>query len=105
METYKATRISIIVERYVQDGVADILDSAGATGYSFFEGGGKSGRSHHQLHRPAIVDDFSIVKIEAIISSREVAEQVAERVASEYFDAHSGVIYLHEVEVLRPEKF
>ncbi|MDJ0685418.1 MAG: hypothetical protein QNJ84_12005 [Alphaproteobacteria bacterium] len=105
MQTFTATRISIIAERLIQDGVVRIMEEAGATGYSFFEGGGKGGHGFHPTHRPSIVEDFAIVKIEAIVSSRAVAEQIAEQVAAAYFGDQSAVMYLHEVEVLRPEKF
>lgn len=105
MKTFNATRISIIAERLIQDGIIRILDETGATGYSIFEGGGKGGHRVHPAHRPSIVEAFSIVKIEAIVSNRAIAEDIAEKVAAKYFADQSGVIYLHEVEVLRPDKF
>lgn len=105
MKTFKATRISIIAEKLNQNGITRILEQAGATGFSFFEGGGKGEHSNHPMHRPSIVGDFAIIKIEAIVTDRDVADKIAEAVTAAYFEAHSGVIYLHEVEVLRPEKF
>ncbi len=105
MKTFKATRISIIAEKLIQNGIIQILDQAGATGYSLFEGGGKGQHGLHATHHPSIVDDFAIVKVEAIVASRETAEEIAQRIAEDYFDTQSGVIYLHDVEVLRPEKF
>lgn len=105
MKTFKATRISIIAEKLIQDGITRILEQAGATGYSLFEGGGKGEHGLHPLRRPSIVEEFAIVKIEAIIANREVAEKIAEQITTAYFGTHSGVIYLHDVEVLRPEKF
>lgn len=105
MKTFKATRISIIAEKLIQDGITRILEEAGATGYSLFEGGGKGQHHAHPIHRPSIVDAFAIVKIEAIVADRRVAENIAEKISAEYFRDQSGVIYLHEVDILRPEKF
>lgn len=105
MMTHKATRISIIAEKIIHDGITRILDQAGATGYSFFEGAGKGGHGQHPVHRPSIVDGFAIVKTEAIVSSRAKADQIAEEIAKTYLAEYSGIIYMEEVEVLRPEKF
>ena len=105
MKTHKATRISIVAEKLIEDGITRILEDAGATGYSVFEGGGKGSHGPHPLHRPAIVNDFAIIKIEAILGSRTAAEAIAEAVTERYFGKYSGIIYLDEVEILRPEKF
>lgn len=105
MKTHKVTRISITAEKLIKDKIIAILDEAGATGYSFFEGGGKGAHGEHPAHRPSIVDDFTLVKIEVIITSRDAAEAIAGRIAKEYFGTYSGIVYLDEVEILRPEKF
>jgi hypothetical protein len=105
MKTHQATRISIVAEKLIQDGVVRILEDAGASGYSVFDGGGKGGHGPHPVHRPSIVGEFAIVKIETIVSSRDTAEAIAEQVAAAYFGDHSGVIYLSTVDVLRPDKF
>lgn len=105
MITHKATKITIVAEKLIQDGITAILDDVGATGYSFFEGAGKGGHGTHPYHRPAIVDGFAIVKIEAILSDRSHAEEAAEKIAGRYFESYSGIIYMDEVEVLRPKKF
>ena len=52
-----------------------------------------------------MVDAFANVKIEVITASREMAEQIAEKVAAQYFENYSGVTYLEEVEILRVHKF
>tara|TARA_R110000787_G_scaffold285173_2_gene400098 strand:+ start:56797 stop:57114 length:318 start_codon:yes stop_codon:yes gene_type:complete len=105
MTTHKATLISIIAEKLIHDGVTRILKNAGATGYSFFEGAGKGGHGLHPAHRPSIVDDFAIVKTEVVVKDRRVAEKIAAEIAEAYFAKYSGIIYMDEVDVLRPEKF
>ncbi len=105
MKTHKATLISIVAEKLIHDGVTRILENAGATGYSFFEGAGKGEHGRHPAHSPSIVDDFAIVKTEVIVNDRRVAEQIAAEIAETYFAKYSGIIYMEEIEVLRPEKF
>ena len=59
----------------------------------------------HGLGRLSLVNAFSLVKIEVIVSSRDVAEAIAERVADLYFQDYSGIVYIDDVEILRREKF
>lgn len=105
MKTHMVTRVSITAEKLLKDKIIAILEEEGATGYSFFDGGGKGAHGEHPAHRPSIVDEFSLVKIEVIIASRKDAETIAERIANDYFKTYSGIVYLDEVEILRPEKF
>lgn len=103
--THKATKIVIITEKLIFDGVAAIIDEAGASGYTAVAAGGKGSRGIRASGRPAVVDAFANVKIEVITASREMAEQIADTVAERYFANYSGITYLEEVEILRPHKF
>lgn len=103
--THKATKIVIITEKLIQDGVAKIIQDAGASGYTVVAAGGKGSRGVRSSGRPAVVDAFANVKIEVITSSREMADRIADEVAATYFENYSGITYLEEVEVLRPHKF
>lgn len=105
METHKATRISITVERVIQQGVLRIVEAAGARGYSVFHGDGKGRHHTHPVHRPAVAEGFSIVKIEVIVSDRAAADRIAEEIAAAYFEDYPGIVTLEAVEVLRREKF
>jgi hypothetical protein len=44
-------------------------------------------------------------RIEVIVTDRSAAERIAETVAMRYFKDQSGVVYIDEVEILRPDKF
>lgn len=103
--TYKATKIVIITEKIIFDGVTRIIEEAGASGYTAVAAGGKGSRGVRSSGRPAVVDAFSNIKIEVITSSREMADRIADEVAVAYFENYSGITYLEEVEVLRPQKF
>ncbi|MCR9122849.1 MAG: hypothetical protein NXH91_11300 [Phyllobacteriaceae bacterium] len=103
--THKATKIVIITEKLIVDGVTKIIEEAGASGYTMVQAGGKGSRGVRSSGRPAVVDAFANVKIEVITATREMAEQIADNVAARYFDNYSGITYLEEVEILRPHKF
>ena len=53
----------------------------------------------------AVIDDFSDVRIEVIVSNKDRAEIIMHKVADAYFKEYAGITYLDEVEVLRLSKF
>lgn len=103
--SHDASKIVIITEKIIADGVAGILEREGATGYTIVAAGGKGSRGVRSATRPAIVADFSNVKIEAIVPDMEIAERIADAVAAEYFENYSGITYLEPVQILRRHKF
>ncbi|MBO6639036.1 MAG: hypothetical protein JJ920_15850 [Roseitalea sp.] len=103
--THTATKIVIITEKLIVDGVTKIIEEAGASGYTMVQAAGKGSRGVRSSGRPAVVDAFANVKIEVITATREMAEQIADTVAARYFENYSGITYLEEVEILRPHKF
>lgn len=102
---YKATKIVIITEKLIFNGVAKIIEEEGASGYTMVAAGGKGSRGIRSSGRPAVVDAFANVKVEVICASKGMAERIADRVANQYFENYSGITYLEEVEILRPHKF
>jgi nitrogen regulatory protein PII len=102
---HTAMKVVIITERTILDGVADLIEAAGATGYTHVEAGGKGSRGKRSLRRPQISGVMSNVKIETIVSDRETAEALIEAVATRYFQNYSGIAYVEPVEILRPHKF
>ena len=89
--THKATKIVIITEKLIFDGVTRIIEDAGASGYTAVAAGA--------------LDAFANIKIEVITANRDMAVRIADEVAARYFEDYSGITYLEEVEVLRPHKF
>ncbi|WBQ10354.1 hypothetical protein L2D01_00955 [Hyphomonadaceae bacterium ML37] len=102
---HKATKIILVVERLLRDRVIAIIEAEGAKGYTVTEGAGKGEHGLHGTDRPGIAPGFNIVRIEVIVASRDAAERIARTTAQRYFTDYSGIVYMNEVEVLRPEKF
>ncbi|QLC24852.1 hypothetical protein HFP57_07305 [Parasphingopyxis algicola] len=103
--TYKAIKVVIITEKLIFDGVAEIIEEAGGTGYTVVAAGGKGSRGVRSTSRASVVDAFTNVKIEVIVSDHDIAERITDTVAARYFGDYSGITYLEEVEILRPDKF
>ena len=103
--TFKATKIVIITEKVILDGVARIIEESGATGYTITAAGGKGSRGMRSTDRPAVVDAFANVKLEVITTDPDVAEKIVNAVTDTYFTNYAGITYLEPVEVLRPHKF
>jgi len=103
--THKAKKVVIITEKLILEGVVKIVERLGATGYTVFSTGGKGSRGVRSEDRPKVVDAFSNVQIEVIVGNADIADRIAEEVANTYFENYSGITYLEEVEILRPQKF
>ncbi len=103
---HAATKIVIITERSILEGVAELLEEHGATGYTYTSAGGKGSRGKRRMDRaPQVAGILDNVKIEVIVPDREMAEQITEAVVEGYFENYSGITYLVPVEILRPDKF
>lgn len=103
--THKATRVTVIFERLLEDRVTRIIDKAGSSGYTILDGSGKGQHGTHLSRGPKVVNDFAILKIEFIVLDRKIALSVAEDIEKTCFNNYSGIVYLTEVEVLRKDKF
>lgn len=101
---HKAKKVVIITEKLISDKVTDIIDECGATGYTITDAGGKGSRGIRS-NRSSVTDAYVNVKIQVITASEEIANKIANRVAEEYFDNYSGITFLEDVEIIRPQKF
>ena len=103
---YAATKVVIITERSILDGVAELLEAHGATGYTYTSAGGKGSRGKRRIDRaPQIAGILENVKIEVIVPDHTIAERITDAVLETYFDNYSGITYVEPVEILRPGKF
>ncbi len=102
---YDATKLVIITERVILDGVTKLILEGGATGYTHVDAGGRGSRGKRSANRPGVGGVLSNVKIEAIVSDADQAEAIIQSIAERYFANYSGIAYLEPVHILRPHKF
>lgn len=106
MTLYTAEKVVIITEKIISEGVCEIIDACGATGYTIVAAGGKGSRNMRSMaERASVVDGFANIKIEIIVNNYEMAECIMDGVKEKYFQNYSGITYLEDIKVLRPEKF
>lgn len=103
---YPATKLVVITEHFITEQVCRIIESSNGKGYTLVPAGGKGlHHLHSTLDKATVIEGFDNLKIEVVIHDRKVAEKIAERILSECFQDFSGVMYLENVEVCRPERF
>lgn len=102
---HRATQLSIIAEKIFESEIIGLLIEEGAKGYTIYEGGGNSSFHLHPSSHTAMIDALHLIKIEVIILDATAADRMAERLMEEFFVDQPGIVSLHEVMILRPQKF
>jgi nitrogen regulatory protein PII len=106
MTYHKAKKVVIIAEKMLTEKICGIIESSGVRGYTIVPAGGKG--THHRhftSERASVVDDFATVRIEVVVSDKSIAESIGSKVVENCFGNYSGIVYLEDVEILRPAKF
>lgn len=102
----RASKLVIVTEKVLLKKVAEIIDAAGATGYTVMDAGGKGSRNVRSSGQPAVAGTYSNVKFEVLTPNREMAVKISDEVAAQFFDNYSGITYICDVmEVLHAHKF
>jgi nitrogen regulatory protein PII len=106
MTLHTAEKVVIITEKIISKGVCEIIEACGATGYTIVAAGGKGSRNIRSTsERASVVGDFVNIKIEIIVNNYDMAECIMDQVKEKYFQNYSGITYLEDIKILRPEKF
>jgi nitrogen regulatory protein PII len=100
-----AKKLVIVTEKVLLKQVAKIIDEAGATGYTVVETGGKGSRSVRSSGQPSVSDTTSNIKFEVLTDTKEMALEISDRVAIQYFNDYAGIAYICDAEVLYAHKF
>ncbi|MFE4105843.1 P-II family nitrogen regulator [Almyronema epifaneia] len=100
-----AKKLVIITEKLLLKKIAQIIDEAGATGYTVLETGGKGSRNVRSSGQPSVSDTNSNIKFEVLTEDKDMALRISDRVALEFFDDYSGIAYICDAEVLYAHKF
>jgi nitrogen regulatory protein PII len=103
---YSAKKLVIVTEHFLSEDICKIIEACHGKGYTLVPTGGKGMHHFHAMSDKAtVIEGFDNLKIEVVTHSREVAEQIVDRVLKECFEDFPGVIYLEDVEICRPERF
>ena len=89
-----ANKLVIVTEKILLKKVAKIIEECGAKGYTVMNTGGKGSRNVRSSGQPNTSDIEANVKFEIITETREMAQEIADRVAIKYFNDYAGIVYL-----------
>ena len=100
-----AKKLVIITEKLLLKKIGEIIDEAGATGYTVLETGGKGSRNVRSSGQPTISDTTSNIKFEVLTENKEMAMEISDRVAMQFFNDYAGIAYICDAEVLYAHQF
>ena len=98
--TEKRTLLTVITESAIEETLLKDLEKLGVNGYTVSDARGRGGRGV----RDAMWNEVSNIRIE-VICTRVLAENLLNYIQSHYYANYAMVAFLHDVEILRPEKF
>ena len=94
------TLLTIVTEAALEDALAEDVERLGAHGYTIADVRGKGSRGY----RSASWDESRNIRMD-VVCDRATAATIAAHLRSRYYDNYAMVLFMAEVEVLRPEKF
>ena len=100
-----AIKLVIVTENLLLKKIVEIIDKAGATGYTVVEAGGKGSRNVRSSGQPSVSSTYSNIKIEVLAENRDMAIKISDEVAAQFFDNYAGMAYICEAEVLNSYQF
>lgn len=100
-----ASKLVIVTEKLLLKKIAMIIDESGATGYTVVEAGGKGSRNMRSSGQPSVSDTTANIKFEILTENRDMAMQISDRIAAQFFSDYSGLSYICDAEVLSAHKF
>ncbi len=103
LNLYDMKKVEIIVPGEHLEFIIDLLEKAGAPGYTIIHNlSGKGSHGFHEGHLMFNEEDVLVMVIS--VMSEEKAEAVVESLQP-FFNKHSGVVFVSDVKVSRLEKF
>ena len=100
MELTARKLVTIVTEAALEDTLVRDIETLGAKGYTITDARGKGGRGK----RDATWAPHANIRLE-VLCSADTAIAICTALRERYSDNYSMVIYVGEVDVLRPEKF
>lgn len=103
MQTHKAKRVEIIIEKVMQSRLTDALGGVGVTGYTILPVQGGSGRSGEWSRSGQVSRADGMVQVVCIVRPDKLAPLLDAAFA--VVNRHIGVVCVTDCEVLRAERF
>lgn len=100
-----AKKLVIITEKLLLKKIGEIIDEAGATGYTVLETGGKGSRNMRSSGQPSVSDTTANIKFEVLTENHDMALKISDRVAEQFFTDYAGITYICDAEVLYAHSF
>lgn len=92
--------LTIVCEAALESTLLGDLESLGARGYTVTDARGKGSRGR----RDASWGPLANIRVE-VLCSAETARTLCDALRKRYYDNYSMILFVADVEVLRPEKF
>lgn len=103
MQTTKAKRVVITIEKIMLSRLTKVMEDAGVTGYSILSVYGGSGRSGAWTRDDSVSRGEGMVQVICIIKPER--QDALLDAAFSVVDKHIGVVTITDCEVLRAERF
>ncbi len=100
MGTHTRKLLTVVTEAALESAIRRDLKQLGARGYTITDARGSGDRGV----RNASWESSSNIRIEVVCSS-DTATKISDHLQQHYYAHYAMIIYLADVEVLRPEKF
>ena len=100
LTTEKRTLLTVITESAIEEALLKDLQKLGVSGYTVTDARGRGTRGV----RDATWGEVSNIRLE-VICARALAETVLNHIQQHYYANYAMVAFLHDVEILRPDKF
>lgn len=100
MHTQRRKLLTIVAEASLEQHMVKDLERLGAHGYTVTDARGKGGRGV----RNAGWERSANIRVE-VVCDAATAAAIAVHLKEHYYDNYAMILFIGEVEVLRPEKF
>lgn len=100
MNQFTHQLLTIITEATLEPSVTKDIETLGANGYTVMDVRGKG----HTGLRDAGWDASANIRIE-VICNKAIADRISAYLKEQYYKDYAMVLFTHDVNVLRPEKF
>jgi hypothetical protein len=97
---HRRTLVTVISESTLEKEISRELDTLGASGYTITDARGRGSRGK----RSSKWAHSGNIRVE-IVCDRPLGDRIMQRLRDKYYENYAMILFSHEVDVLRPEKF